>query len=111
MKSLAGGAIVGATIALVFILATRAQPEWGVPAMLGVVGLGAAALFARLYVREPPSLERFQWLTTYGFASVASLALGALAAAARLVTGFGPGGGLMFLAVGAGALLVGMFGF
>jgi hypothetical protein len=110
-KSVARGAIVGATVALLFLLSTRVRSEWSVVALLAVIGLGAAGLFARLYVREPPSLERFRWLCTYGLASAAMLTLGALVAAHRLVAGNDPFTRLMILAVGAASILVGLFGF
>jgi len=84
-KSVARGAAVGATVALVYLSSRFADPLWGVPILCVVAGLISAGLFVRLYVREPPSLERFRWLSAYGLACFAGLVPGVTMVAARLL--------------------------
>src|SRR5262245_43625498 len=84
-KSVARGAAVGATVALFYLLARIVAPLWGVPILCVVAGLISAALFVRLYVREPPSLERFRWLSAYGLACAAGLVLGVTMVLARVL--------------------------
>ena len=83
-RSTARGAIVGITIALVYLLSAWVMPEWGVSVLCVTAGLIAAGLFARLYLREPPSLDRFRWLSAYGLAAVSGVVLGTLYVLTRL---------------------------
>jgi uncharacterized membrane protein len=69
----------------VYLLTRYLAPVWGVPIVCVAFGLISAGLFARLYVREPPSLERFRWLSAYGMACVAGLVLGMTIITARLI--------------------------
>jgi len=79
------GAAVGATVALVYLLAWNLAPAWGIPILCIILGLISAGLFVRLYVREPPSLQRFRWLSAYGLVCAAGLVLGLTMAMARLL--------------------------
>src|SRR5262245_60027987 len=104
-KSGARGAAVGATVALVYLSSRFADPLWGVPIFCVVAGLISAALFVRLYVREPPSLERFRWLSVYGLACVAGLVPGVTMIAARQL-----GDGHLTLRISIGSLILGWAG-
>ena len=84
-KSIARGAAVGATVALIYLSSQFADPLWGVPILCIVAGLLSAGLFVRLYVREPPSLERFRWLSAYGLACAVGLVPGVTMVAGRLL--------------------------
>jgi hypothetical protein len=99
------GAAVGATVALVYLLARYVAPVWGVPILCVVAGLISAGLFVRLYVREPPSLERFRWLSAYGVACIAGLVPGVTMAGARLL-----GDGHLSVRISIGSLIVGWAG-
>src|SRR5262249_6327091 len=84
-KSVTRGAAVGATVALVYLSSRFVDPFWGVPILCVVAGLISAGLFVRLYIREPPSLRRFRWLSADGVACAAGLVLGPTLALARLL--------------------------
>jgi hypothetical protein len=110
-KSTTRGAIVGATIALIYLGFVRAFPDWGIAIFCVTVGLIALALFVRLYLREPPSLERFRWLSAYGLAAVSALILAPVVAILKLPLQIDRIDRLMILSGVVGVLLVGMFVF
>jgi hypothetical protein len=79
------GATVGLTVALIFLNLNQKLDGWALPALPVILGIISAGFFVRLYYREPPSLERFEWLSGYGAGCVVGLVLGLSMAIARLL--------------------------
>lgn len=101
----------GLAVALVYIFAMRVLPKGGAAGLCIVVGLVAAGVFVWIYVRRPPSLQRFRWLCASGLAAASALGLATVLLILQFPLGLNRLAQLYLLTALVCLILVGVFVF